>query len=131
MLILTPTPNANRTRSSMKHVIARRLQHLQSGQILLLLTEVYGFNNNSIRKNPRPTNKTGNSAAQLAADADNYRTAITRACNFNQIATIDKTNDKIVKKLYPDPTIGNHLATVYNSNIQELHLPGDICATII
>jgi hypothetical protein len=131
MLILAPTPNVNRKRSSIKHVTARRLQQLQSGQILTLLTEAYGSNNNWTRKSPRPTSKAGNSAAQIAADTDNYRTAITRACNFNKIATIDKSNDKIVKKLYPEPTSGTQQANDYDTNIQELHLPGDICSTIL
>lgn len=115
----------------MKHVIARRLQLLQSGQILVLLTEAYGHNNNGTSTNPHPNNKMGNSAAQVAADSDNYRTAITRACNFNKIATIDETNNKIVKKLYSEPTPGIRQVNNYNTNIQELHLPGDICSTIL
>lgn len=42
-------------------------------------------------------------AAQQAADSDNYCTAITRACTFNKVTTISKTNMKIVYGLYPDP----------------------------
>jgi hypothetical protein len=124
MLILAPTPNTTRRNICMKHVIARRLKQLQLGQIGNLLKEAYGFNNNWTTKNPRPRDKIDNSAAQVAADTDNYRTAITRACNFNKIATLDNNNKHTVKKLYPNRLHIDQHNPQYRKNIQEFHLPG-------
>jgi len=127
MLILAPTPKALRPRNnSIKHIISQRLQDFQCGNTEILLADTK-FNNNWNSTSPRPTNKAGNSAAQLAADSDNYRTAITRVCTFNKIATISKTNMKIIHGLYPDPASHTrkptntphtkHPRTPYNINI--------------
>jgi hypothetical protein len=129
MLVLAPTPEKKPNQKSVKHTIALRLSQLQTGQIETLMTDTR-FNNNWTPHNPRPSDRIDNSAAQLAADSDNYTTAITRACNFNKIATIDESNKHIVKKLYPKPAPGNNHPPIYTTNNQKLHLPGDICSTI-
>ena len=90
------------------------------------------FNSNWNKRSPRPTTRTGDKSAQIAADEDNYRTAITRACAFNKIATIDESNQKTVYSLYPPPvsTDTDHRSEPPANNIHQLHLPGKICDTI-
>lgn len=130
MLILAPTPKPQRDNLSMKAIISQRLRDLQCGNIEHLIQDTT-FNNNWNKHSPRPTDRVGDMSAQIAADEDNYRTAITRACAFNKIATIDKSNKKTVLSLYPEPvTPTNQPRTNHTPNNQVLHLPGDICNTI-
>ena len=128
MLILAPTPPELRDNRSDNRLIHDRLVNFQCGNIELLLNDTT-FNNNWNDKSPRPASKTGNSAAQIAADSDNYRTAITRACTFNKIATINKDNADIVRGLYPEIRSGTTSHTP-PTNTHELNLPGNICETI-
>ncbi len=129
MLILAPTPQQNRQNLSTKQVIHQRLRRFQTGDIETLLEDTT-FNNNWNKTSPRPNTHTGNKAAQIAADNDNYRTATTRACTFNKIATIDDSNISIVKNLYPKPVKEITTPPNYTPNIHPLFLQGNICDTI-
>ena len=129
-LVLAPTDEQERDQLSIRKTIGQRIRDLQCGNIEQLLKDS-NFNTNWNKQSPRPTTRSGDKSAQLAADEDNYRTAITRACAFNKIATIDESNEKTVFGLYPPPVItdtNNHQPKP--PNIQLLHLPGNICDTI-
>ncbi len=129
-MILAPTPQNMRQNKTIKQLIHQRLCTFQSGDIESLFQDTT-FNSNWNSSKPRPTTNTGNTAAQLAADSDNYRTAISRACTFNKIASIDEFNISTVKKLYPQPVSTNETLPAPNpSNIQPTFLPGNICDTI-
>ena len=128
MLILAPTPHHSREGMSIKEIIHNRLKDFQSGNIKILYDDTT-FNTNWNKSSPRPSSKIGNTASQLAADSDNYRTAIARACTDNKIAIINTDNISIVNKLYP-PQQANPPGHILPSNTHELHLPGDICDTI-
>jgi hypothetical protein len=129
MLILAPMPKQPDQHSSVKSIIRSRLRDFQCGNIEHLLNQTL-MNTNWNNNNPRPSDRTGNMAAQLAADSDNYRTAMSRACTFNKIATINDANISIVNNLYPDPVPDQPHSSIHYTNIQELNLPGDICQTI-
>lgn len=130
MLILAPTPKNERNDLTAKQLISQRLRDLQCGNIEDLVANTT-FNSNWNATSPRPDTRIGDTSAQIAADEDNYRTAISRACTFNKIATIDKTNKKTVLGLYPEPVPTNtNRRTTHLPNNQTLHLPGNICATI-
>ena len=129
--LLAPTDEQERDQLSIRKTISQHIRDLQCGNIEQLLKDST-FNNNWNKQSPRPTTRTGNKSAQLAADEDNYRTAITRACAFNKIAAIDESNQKTVYSLYPPPVMtdtSNHQPKQPN-NIQLLHLPGNICDTM-
>jgi hypothetical protein len=128
MLILAPTPQQSRGNKSVKQIIHDRLIDFQSGNINKLFDGTT-FNTNWNKYSPRPSSKIGNNAAQLAADADNYRTAIARACTDNKIAVIHNDNISIVNNLYP-PQQPNTKEHIKPSNTHDLHLPGNICDTI-
>jgi hypothetical protein len=128
MLILAPTPQTSRGNKSIKQIIHDRLKDFQSGNIEILFNDTT-FNTNWNTSSPRPLSKIGNMAAQLAADADNYRTAITRACTDNKIAIINQDNIDIVKKLYL-PQLHDTNQHTAPTNTHELYLPGNICDTI-
>jgi len=130
MLILAPTPKQQLDQhSSVKSIIRSRLRDFQCRNIEHLLNQTL-INTNWNNNNPRPPECIGNMAAQLAADSDNYRTAMSRACTFNKIATINDANMSIVDKLYPEPVPDQPHSSIHYTNIQDLYLPGDICQTI-
>ena len=130
MLILAPYAETSDENNDNKQrlIIRQRLIDFQCGNIEKLFHDTE-FNTNWNHSSPRPSYRVGNQAAQIAADEDNYRTAITRACTFNKIATITDENQPIVEKLYPSRR--NALqTTIPPTNTNELHLPGNICDTI-
>jgi hypothetical protein len=130
-LILAPTEEQKRNQLSIRNTISQRIRDLQCGNIEQLLNDSK-FNSNWNKQSPRPTTRSGDKSAQIAADDDNYRTAITRACAFNKIATIDESNQKTVYGLYPPPVTSNttnHQPEPPKNN-QLLHLQGNVCDTI-
>ena len=130
MLILAPSQTPSNKCVSIKQIIHHRLQTFISGNIEELFVGTT-FNNNWNNLPWQPSTKNGNTAAQIAADADNYRTAITQACTFNSIVTIDKSNISIIEGLYPPPVTPQQDAqNKIPRNTHNLHLPGDICNTI-
>ena len=132
-LILAPTPIQDRTLTSIKHTLTQRLLDFRCGNIQALMEQTT-FNNNTPRHCLPTDQLAGNKAAQIAADNDNYRTAITRTTTFNKIATITHTNLNTVHKLYPPPctrdTQDRSTTTHNNTNTHTLHLPGDVCMSI-
>ncbi len=70
-----------------------------------------------------------NRTSQKAADADQYQTAVARACTSSSVALIDSSNIHIVNKLNttPVPTQNNPPPP---PPTQQYALPGDICDTI-
>ena len=130
MLILAPSSQSldENNDNKQRQIIRQRLTDFQCGNIEKLLNDAE-FNTNWNPSSPRPSYRTGNSAAQIAADEDNYRTAITRACTFNKIATITNENQPIVEKLYPSRRDALQ-ETTPPTNTNTLHLPGNICDTI-
>ena len=130
MLILAPYPSNSENNSENKQrlIIRQRLIDFQCGNIEKLLNDTE-FNTNWNPSSPRPSYRTGNTAAQIAADEDNYRTAMTRACTFNKIATISDENQQSVEQLYPSHRDALQ-TTLPPTNTNTLHLPGNICDTI-
>jgi hypothetical protein len=130
MLILAPThsTSTDTTETNQRQIIRQRLINFQCGNIETLLNDT-DFNTNWNPSSPRPSQRNGNKAAQVAADEDNYRTALTRACTFNKIATITDDNQQIVERLYPAKRDTLH-STIRPTNTNTLHLPGNICDTI-
>ena len=127
LLILAPTHLHNRDNTSVASVIRNRLDDLQSGNIEQLFKDAFAIHSRSTH-NPPPHND-GNRAAQLAANADNFRTAIARLNSTNPIAVITKNNISTVKKLYSNP-VPHRTFSAPPIPIQQHHLPGDICNTI-
>ena len=125
LLILAPSHLDSNT--SQCTTIRRRLDDFQSGNIQTLCTHALSIRNRNTHR--RPPHNNGNKAAQIAADADNYRTAMARLNTNNPIATIGRHNIPNVTNLYsepvpPQPTHPPPLP------LQSHHLPGDICNTI-
>ncbi len=129
MLILAPTPKRLRDNMSIKSIIFQRLRDFQCRNIDSLLRSTR-FSSNWNTTTPWPTSRRGKSAAQIAADSDNYCTAIARACTFNKIATITDSNMSIVDGLYPKPVPPLLHGPTHSQPIQDLHLLGNIFETI-
>ncbi len=129
MLILAPTPKCLRDNMSIKSIIFQCPTDFQCGNIHSLLCSTR-FNSNWNTTTPQPVSRKGNSAAQIAADSDDYCTAIARACPFNKIATINDSNVSIVNGFYPKPVPPLMHGPTHPQPIQDLHLLSNICKTI-
>lgn len=127
LLVLAPTNVHNRDNTSLRSLIRDRLDNLQSGNIEYLFIDAFAIRSRNTHKPPPHHN--GNRAAQLAADSDNFRTAMARLNSSNPIAIINKHNIATVKKLYSAPVPHRTFPTP-PIPIQSHHLPGDICNTI-
>jgi len=125
MLIFAPSTKEQRNHISISHTIRDRINAAYCGDIAFLFhsaMQVCG-----LKQNSRPTYTGHNRSAQQATDNDNYRTAVSRACASQSIATIRPTNITHVKKLYTPtvPTLGYpHPSTFQN------HQTCNICDTI-
>ncbi len=84
-----------------------------------------------LTQNSRPTYTRQNCSAQQAADNNEYRTAVSRACASQSIATIGPNNLTHVKKLYTPtvPSLGYPHPSSFPTH-QTYSLPGNICDTI-
>ena len=84
---------------SIQETIQERMKRLRQGYIQSLYNEAIQV---SSWKAPTdmPHLKSSNSAAQLAADAENYRTAAARVCTEAKITTIGTTNIDSIKAMY-------------------------------
>lgn len=127
LLILAPTSKKQRNNETISTIINHRLDDFQSGLIEQLFHGAFSIKSRDTTKKPPHDN--GNRAAQIAADEDNYHTAIQRICATNPVATININNINIVEGLYSDP-VPNRPFPPYDAPIQTHHLPGDICNTI-
>ena len=79
--------------------------------------------------NSHPSYTGNNTSAQLAADSDDYRTAVSRACSSQSIATIGPHNISHVHNLYTVPVPPRQFPPRIIPP-QSYSLPGDICRTI-
>ena len=84
-----------------------------------------------LKQNSSSTYINPHGSAQLAADNDDFRTAVSRACASQSIATIGPQNILHVEKLYtqPVPPLGHPPPSSCTPH-QSYCLPGDICDTI-
>ncbi len=114
---------------SIKSIIFQCLTDFQCGHVnsLLLSTK---YNSNWNTTTPQPVSRRGDSAVQIAADSNNYCTAIARACTFGKIATINDSNMSIVNELYPIPVLPLLHGPTHPQPILDVHLLGNICKTI-
>ena len=106
LLILCPTNIHNRDNTTISGIIHQQLDDLQSGNIEALFIDAFKIRSRNTQLTPPHNN--GNRAAQIAADSDNYRTAIARLNSSNPIATITRNNISTVKALYSQPTPHRH-----------------------
>ena len=78
-----------------------------------------------------PPHHNGNRAAQVAADADNYKTAIACISTNHPVASIDHNNViTTIENLYSPPVPPLNLHTTPRTPLHSYHLPGNISHTI-
>jgi len=79
----------------------------------------------------RPIRPDGdNRAAQVAADRDNYRTALARLCKSLPMTVPGDHNYEHVVKLYREQRLPRSRSRRIRRRVQDYDLPGDICDTI-
>jgi len=129
MLIFAPATRQQRHGLSIHGTIRDRIDAAFCGDIAFLFNSAMQVrrltqNSSSTYVNPKCN-------AQLAADHDDFRTATSRACASQSIATIGPHNLAHVLKLYtePVPPLGYPPPSSF-SPAQPYSLPGDICHTI-
>ena len=129
MLIFAPSTKAQRNHMSIGLTIRDRIDAAYCGDIAFLFNSA--MNVKRLTQNTRPTYTGLNRSAQRAADNDEYRTAVSRACTSQSIATIGPNNLTHVKKLYTPtvPPLGHPHHSSYPTH-QTYSLPGHICDTI-
>ena len=123
MLICAPSTKEQRNHISISHTIRDRINAAYCGDIAFLFHSAMQVRR--LKQNSRPTYTGHNRSAQQAADNDEYRTAVSRACASQSIATIGPTNITHVKKLYTPtvPTLGYpHPSTFQNHQTDDLSL---------
>jgi len=126
MLILAPTTTAQNN-NTIQPTISDRITAFQSGNIQELYETAMSCNR--LSTNTDPTRRSHIETAQKAADSDQMKIAVNRACTTATVAKINDTNIDIVHKLYPPPVMNpGHLPRPPPS--QPFCLPGDICQTI-
>jgi len=130
MLIFAPSTRHQCSDSSTQGTIRDRIDAAFSGNIAYLFN--LAMQVQWLMQNTRPTYIGKNRSAQLAANDDQYRTAVGLACSSQSIATIGPHNISYVNKLYTQPvTPCNHPRPTPSSPHQSFSLPGDICNTIL
>ena len=129
MLIFAPASKKQRNGLSIHATIRDRIDAAFCGDIAFLFSSAMQVrrltqNSSSTYANPR-------NHAQLAADNDDFRTAVSRACASQSVASIGPHHIVHVNKLYtqPVPPLG-HPPPAYLPPHQPYSLPGDICDTI-
>ena len=129
MLIFAPSTKEQRNHISISHTIRDRINATYCGDIAFLFHSAMQVRR--LKQNSRPTYTGQNRSAQQAADNDEYRTAVSRACTSQSIATIGPANITHVKKLYTPtvPTLGYPHPSSFQKH-QTYSLPGNICDTI-
>ena len=129
MLIFAPSTKRQRDNASIQHTINDRIDAAFSGDIAYLFHSAMAVKRQT--QNTRPSNHSLNRSAQLAADNDDYRTAVARACTTQSVATIGTSNITHVRKLYTEPVPDRgYTHPTQIPNHQSYSLPGDICRTI-
>ena len=130
MLIFVPSTHKQRSDSSIQNTIRDRINAASSGDIAYLFNSA--MNVQRLTQNTRPAYIGKNRSAQLAADNDEYHTAVSLACSSQYIATIGSHNISHINKLYTQPVPPrNHQHPATSTPSQPFSLPGDICKTIL
>jgi hypothetical protein len=129
MLIFAPSTSEQRGHESIQSCICDRIAAAFAGDIEYLFESAMQVKR--LTQNSKSTS-TSHRCAQRAADSDDYRTAVSRACVSQSIATIGPDNIKHVNKLYtePVPDRGHPLPAIATQH-QLYALPGNICETIL
>ncbi len=96
MLIFAPSTREQRNNISIGHTIRDRIDAAYCGDIAFLFQSAMQVRR--LTQNSRPTYPGQNRSAQQAANNDEYRTAVSRACASQSIATIGPNNLTHVKK---------------------------------
>ena len=81
-----------------------------------------------------PTNRPerpGNRAAQIAADADNFRSAAARVCSDAKVASVGPSNIDSIHDMYLEQAPSLGFLRPPTTAAQRHRLSGDICKTII
>ena len=91
MLILAPLIKEQRDKLSIAESIRDRMTRLRQGHIQSLYEEAMQVSSWKVPTDMPPL-RSGNWAAQLAADADNFRTAAAQVCTSAKIALIGPSN---------------------------------------
>jgi len=113
MLIFAPSTKQQRNDDSIQECIRDRIEATFSGDIAYLYDSAMAVNR--LSQNSRSTSSS-NRCAQRAADSDDYRTAVARACSSQTIATIGPSNISHVNKLYTPP-VPDRLLGVVHANV--------------
>jgi hypothetical protein len=130
MLIFAPSTRHQRSDSSIHNTIRDHIDAAFSGDIAYLFNSAMQVQR--LTQNTRPAYIGKNRSAQLAANDDQYRTAVGLACSSQSIATIGPHNISHVNKLYTQPVPPrNHPCPTPSTPHQSFSLPGDICNTIL
>jgi hypothetical protein len=130
MLIFAPSTRKQRSDSSIQNTIRDRIDAASSGDIAYLFN--LAMNVQRLTQNTCPAYIGKNRSAQLAADNNEYHTAVSLACSSQSIATIGSHNISHVNKLYTQPVPPrNHQHPTTSTSSQPFSLPGDICKTIL
>jgi hypothetical protein len=129
MLIFAPSTKEQCNHISIGHTIHDRIDAAYCGDIAFLFRSAMQVR--QLKQNSRPTYTGQNRSAQQAADNNEYRTAVSRACASQSIATIGPINLTHVKKLYTPtvPSLGYPHPSSFPKH-QTYSLPGNICDTI-
>jgi hypothetical protein len=127
MLIFAPSTSQQRNNDSIQSCIRDRIEAAFAGDIEFLFESA--MNVRRLTQNSKATSSS-HRCAQRAADADDYRTAVARACASQTIATIGPHNIVHVKKLYTPPVPPRHHPSPAAAH-QVYSLPGNICDTIL
>ena len=129
MLIFAPSTKKQRDNLSIQHTIDDRIQAAFCGDIAFLFQSAMAVKRHT--QNTRPSAHSMNRSAQLAADNDDYRTAVARACTSQTVASIGPSNIAHVHKLYTDPVPDRGYTHPAELPLHQRYpLPGDICKTI-
>jgi len=130
MLIFALSTRKQRSDSSIQNTIRNCIDAAFCGDIAYLFN--LAMNVQRLTQNTHPTYIGKNCSAQLAADNNEYRTAVSLACSSKSIATIGFHNISHVNKLYTQPVPPqSHQHPTTSTSSQPFSLPGDICKTIL
>ena len=129
MLIFAPSTKKQRDNLSIQHTIDDRIQAAFCGDIAFLFQSAMAVKRHT--QNTRPSAHSMNRSAQLAADNDDYRTAVARACTSQTVASIGPSNIAHVHTLYTDPVPDRGYTQPAELPLHQRYtLPGNICKTI-
>jgi hypothetical protein len=129
MLIFAPSTSQQRNNTSIHHSIRDRIDAAFSGDIAYLFQTAMQVQ--CLKQNSCQTYNSWNCSAQVAANNNDYRTAVSRACASQSFATIGPQNITYVNKLYTEPVSpGNYPNPSLLIPHQVYSLPGNICDTI-